>query len=136
MSTDTHPDTTTYTALAERSGNWWAIDVPELKGVHTQAKRLDQIEPMVRDAIALMLNVPEDSFGVDVRPHLTPAADDAVMRLDKARREVIDAQKSLAEAATAATVALVKGMGLTVRDAGRIIGVSYQRVDQLLHRDG
>src|SRR5690242_11280287 len=32
----------TYTVLARRSGGWWAISVPELKGVHSQARRLDQ----------------------------------------------------------------------------------------------
>jgi hypothetical protein len=39
-----------------RSGRWWAISVPELKGVHTQARRLDQAEAMAREAIALMLD--------------------------------------------------------------------------------
>ena len=51
---------TTYTAVARRAGDWWAISVPELKGVHTQARRLSRVEAMARDAIALMLDVPPD----------------------------------------------------------------------------
>jgi hypothetical protein len=36
-------------------------------------------------------------------------------------------------AVVAAARALVHGMGLTVRDAGWILGVSYQRVAQLVY---
>ncbi|HEX6499003.1 MAG TPA: type II toxin-antitoxin system HicB family antitoxin [Micromonosporaceae bacterium] len=59
-----------YTAVCRRSGNWWAITVPQIKGVHTQTRRLDQAEHMAREAIALMLNVAPDSFDVEVRPEV------------------------------------------------------------------
>lgn len=55
-----------YSVNAERSGDWWAITVSELPGVFSQAKRRDQIEEMARDAIALFLDVPVDSFRVRV----------------------------------------------------------------------
>jgi len=42
----------TYTAVCRRVGDWWAIDVPQIRGVHTQARRLDQVEAMARDAIS------------------------------------------------------------------------------------
>lgn len=125
--------TTTYTALAERSGDWWAIEVPEVRGVRTQAKRLDRAEYMARDAIALMLDVPADSFDVEVHPHLSAEAEDAVRCLSKARDELEEARRNFVHAGREAARALVQGMGLTVRDAGRILHVSHQRVDQLLH---
>ena len=31
-----------YTVEAIRSGNWWAITVPEIKGFFSQARRLDR----------------------------------------------------------------------------------------------
>jgi predicted RNase H-like HicB family nuclease len=46
------------------------MSVPEIKGLHSQARRLDQVEDMARDAIALMLDVPAESFAVEVRPEL------------------------------------------------------------------
>ena len=47
-----------YTAHAKRDeGGWWAITVPELDGVFTQTRRLDHVEPLVRDAVALWLEV-------------------------------------------------------------------------------
>ena len=45
---------TTVTANAVRSGNWWAIEVPEIPGLFTQARRLDQAASMVQDAATLL----------------------------------------------------------------------------------
>ena len=44
--------------------------VPELRGVHTQARRLEKADAMVRDAITLFLDVPSDSFDVRIEPVL------------------------------------------------------------------
>ncbi len=35
------------TAKVTHTGDWWAIAVPEVPGLFTQAKRLDQVEEMV-----------------------------------------------------------------------------------------
>ena len=57
---------TTYTVQIERSEGWWAISVPELPGVFSEARLRADVEPMARDAIALFLDVPEDSFGLTI----------------------------------------------------------------------
>lgn len=56
----------TFTAVCRRSGSWWAVSVPELKGVHTQVMRLDQAEEMSREAIALFLDVAPESVEIQV----------------------------------------------------------------------
>lgn len=43
----------TYIARATREGGWWTVTVDEVEGLYTQARRLDQIERNVRDALAL-----------------------------------------------------------------------------------
>lgn len=58
----------TYTAVYTRSGEWWAITVPEVPGVFSQARTISEVEPMASEAIALMLDVPKDGFEVEVRP--------------------------------------------------------------------
>jgi predicted RNase H-like HicB family nuclease len=63
-----HEAKTAYSARAVRSGDWWAITVDELKGVHSQARRLDQAATMAREAISLFLDVAIDSFEVTVVP--------------------------------------------------------------------
>ena len=67
-----------YTATCRRVGDWWAISVPGIKGVHTQAKRLDQVDVMARDAIAVMLDVDPASFHVRVEPDVPVAVAAAV----------------------------------------------------------
>ncbi|WP_212741332.1 hypothetical protein [Bifidobacterium moukalabense] len=42
------------TAIAERCDGWWAVEVPEIPGLFTQARRLDQIDGMVGDAAGLL----------------------------------------------------------------------------------
>lgn len=75
-----------YTARAVRRGRWWAIEVPEIPGVFSQARRIDLVEPMAREAIALMLEVPEDSFDVAVEPDLTSLGDLKIL-IEDARRQ-------------------------------------------------
>lgn len=115
-----------YTAVCRRSGDWWAISVPEIRGVHTQAKRLDQAEDMAREAIALMLDVAPDSFAVDVRPEVP----DEVATALTARREAEKAEERANQTTAAAVTSLLAG-GLTVRDAGRLLSLSPQRVSQI-----
>jgi len=60
----------TYMVEARRSGRWWAIAVPDLPGIFSQARRLADVEPMARDAIAAVLDVAPRSFGIVIRPVL------------------------------------------------------------------
>ena len=117
---------TKYTATCTRSGSWWAISVPELRGVHSQARRLDQVEAMAREAIALMLDVRPDSFEVEVRPEVPRV----VARARQARAAQRQAEQS-AEAATLSAARELLGQGYTVRDAGALLGISPQRISQL-----
>lgn len=120
---------TTYTAICRRVGNWWAISVPELKGVHTQARRLDQVGAMTQDAIALMLDV--DPASVDVV--LLPELPGTVTRAIEARNAAREADE-VAEQATATAVRSLIGDGYTVRDAGALLGLSPQRISQIAAR--
>jgi predicted RNase H-like HicB family nuclease len=65
---------TMYSAVCRRAGHWWAISVPELKGVHTQARRLDQVAVIAEEAIALMLDVDPVTIQVEVRHELPSTA--------------------------------------------------------------
>ena len=50
-----------------QSGEWWAIRVPSLRGVFSQARHLDEVPTAAREAIALMLDVePADVGPIDV----------------------------------------------------------------------
>jgi predicted RNase H-like HicB family nuclease len=121
-----------YTARCERSGDWWSISVPELRGVHTQARRLEKAEAMVRDAIALFLDTSPESFDVKIEPVLPRDLQKKVGRARQARDEAETLQREAAIASAEVAADLVQNAHLTVRDAGRVLGLSHQRIAQLL----
>lgn len=120
----------TFVVEVRRVDRWWAIDVPDFKGVHTQARRLAEVESQARDAIAAALDVPLRSVAVIVRPVL----DTRISRLvDAARQSRIASQAAQIEAAqdTAAGLRALQSHGLSLRDAGALLGISHQRAAQL-----
>ena len=121
-----------YAAKAVRSGDWWAVTIEGVRGVHTQARRLDQVEEMARAALALMLDVDPQAFEVVVRPQLSSVEQGVLAQLAVIQKQLRDAQTAAAEGMAAAAAELVHGQGLTLRDAGSIMGVSFQRVGQLV----
>ncbi|WP_415395536.1 hypothetical protein ACMTN4_10105 [Rhodococcus globerulus] len=64
------------TAKVTKSGDWWAVEVPEVDGAFTQARRLDQIPGMVADAVHLLTDVPAGDVEVtlDVNQTHSPGA--------------------------------------------------------------
>ena len=79
----------TYTVTVERDRGWWAIRVVELPGVFSQARRLDGVARMARDAIALLRDVPPDSFDVVVKERLLPEVERVVAEALDARSEAV-----------------------------------------------
>jgi predicted RNase H-like HicB family nuclease len=120
-----------YTARAQREGKWWAISVKGLPGALSQVRRLDQAEAMAREVIALVLDVPGDSFDVVVAPELGEEYSHALTELNRAKEQYAESVAALAERQQQVTSLLVRDGGLTVRDAATVLGVSFQRVSQL-----
>ncbi|TSD57508.1 hypothetical protein [Aeromicrobium piscarium] len=117
------------TARATRVGEWWAIEIPEVPGAFTQARRLGQIPGMVRDAVSLLCDVRPDD--VDVRLSPVTDYDSKVAEALEAKRAAEAAQERASTAMRAAAWALVHEGHLTVRDAGQVLGLTPQRVSQL-----
>jgi predicted RNase H-like HicB family nuclease len=118
-----------FTVACQRAGDWWAVSVPDVPGVFSQAKRLDQVREMAREAIALMLDIQPDSFDLDLRleaPELGVRVKEVKALRDEASR--------LSQEASDATGHLVRDLvsqGLSVRDVGVLLGLSPQRVSQI-----
>lgn len=121
------------TAKVTRSGKWWAIEVPELEGLFTQARRLDMVEAMVRDAAAMLTDRPASDFEI----HLEVA--DASFKAAVAEyREAAESSRQAAARASqlsrSTALAFMK-QGLPVRDVAQLLGISPQRVSQLTKVD-
>ena len=121
---------TTYRVIATHEERFWLLSVPELDVV-TQARTLDRAEATVRDLIAVWLDVPADSFAVEVEPRL----DDEwtkLLRETKDARATADKASARASELLRTSVTTLHDAGLSAREVGSLVGISYQRVQQLL----
>lgn len=121
---------TAYQVNARRSGDWWALEVPELPGVFSQAKRLDKADQAAREAIAVMLDVEPEDVEVSIDAQLPVDAREALEKVEEAKLKAEAAAE--AERAAMQRAAKVLTRDLSQRDASRFLGVSFQRVSQLL----
>ncbi len=121
-----------YRAIATRDNRYWFIEVPELEQA-TQARTAAEAQEMVRDLVAVMLEVAPDSFTVSIEWNL-PKDITAHLRSAEQLRE----EAARANAAAAAEVRIaareLQQAGLGLRDIGKVMGVSYQRAGQLVGR--
>ena len=121
----------TYTARATREQGWWTVEVDEVPGLFTQARRLSQIEAQVRDALTLF---PEIEASPDAaRVIVVPMGEYAVLaaRALKARRDA-ETAKEQANRIMADTARELYRHDLPYRDIGQMLGISFQRVAQLV----
>ena len=121
-----------YTAKVSREGKWWIIRVPDLDAI-TQARRFAEVEDMTRSLIAVTLDT--DPAEIELRLDVDHIEDlDVTQRLEQLRAEraaAADLHSSVA-AHTRAFAREMAARGLTVRDIGAVLGVSFQRAQQLL----
>jgi len=121
----------TYQLNAIREGAWWMVDVVDVD-YRTQARTLSEVDGMGRDLIAGALDIPADSFDLDVQ--VQQPADVAECLAEAAELER-DAQAAVSRAASVrreAARTLRDAYGLSAIDAARVLGVTRARVYQLL----
>jgi hypothetical protein len=101
-------------------------------GAYSQCKRLDQATDMAREAIALVLDRDESDIDVDVQHDLTPKMLKLVEAVRSAREAQEEAARRAQRAQTEALHDLVVECHLSYRDVGQIVGLSHQRISQVL----
>ena len=99
--------------------------------MHSQARRLNEVESMARDAIAAVLDVPANSINVDVHVVLPTDLRQIVARTKQARAAAAKAQDVASREMRSAARELVYNQGLTTRETSQLLEVSQQRVAQL-----
>lgn len=112
----------------ERDGRHWFIKARDLPRVFTQVRRLDHAAAAATDVTALMLDVDPESFDVELRLIGEHAA--AREEFKRAQAQALLAEEQLL-ATRAGLIRDLAAQGLSVRDIGAILGLSYQRVAQL-----
>jgi hypothetical protein len=106
--------------------------VPALNGVFSQTRRLDQVDAAAREAIALMLDTDGSDVGeLEIVVAPSPYVADLVARANAAVTAVEEANLA-ATAARHEAARKLHDEGLPLRDVGRLLGISHQRVSQIL----
>ncbi len=123
----------TYSVRAKRWEHGWELHI-EGVGV-TQSHGLKDAATMARDLISRRLDVPEDSFNVEVTPEIGNGLDERATAARAAVRDAASAQQKAA-AQSRETARLLQRAGLTGRDIAAVLQVSPQRVSQLLREQG
>jgi len=120
-----------YTARATRDEGWWTVTVDEIDGLFTQTRRLEQIPGMVKDALELFPELDDSPQEADVT--VVPQDRWAQVCANVARTRTT-ATQARSEATRAMTEAAQDraDSGLSCRDIGTLLNISFQRAQKLV----
>ena len=123
----------TYRAVYERDPDGrWVVRIPDVPGCHSYGRTIDQARERIREALGLFVNdstaarIEDDvrlPLGISKRIETAKQLRDRVTR---DQREMVRAQRK--------AVMAIRKMKLGHRDTGRLLGLSFQRVQQLERR--
>lgn len=125
------PNPRRLTAVYVREDRTWLVHLAEDERVHSYGRTFAQARAAIADASALWFEVPEPEL--DIATTLPPDQQGALDALAEARARLEESQAEVRERQVEA-VRLLKAWGdPSTRDIAEILGISHQRVHQLLH---
>lgn len=108
----------------------WAVSVPAIRGCRSQGKGIAQARERIREALGLFI---DDADDAELREELKlPATLKRTLHAYHGARKRAQAEKKKAQAKALESARILKKAGFTVRDAGEVLELSHQRVQQLL----
>jgi DNA-directed RNA polymerase specialized sigma24 family protein len=121
----------TYTAEVQRDGKFWLIRVLEINR-STQALRYKDVAAMASDLIEIMEDVEPNDYDLHLKVLLPDAVKDHLARAEVLREEAKRANADSAKESREAVKELL-AQGLSQREASDVLGMSFQRVNQLVN---
>jgi predicted RNase H-like HicB family nuclease len=131
----------TFTVVFEHDEVGWHASIPEVQGCRTWGRSLSEARRHIREALSTCVDVFEDaaavaaeaSFVEDIRLPELPSR--ALAEVRAAAEAQLRAAEALRERSRAVAQALT-ATGLSLRDAGDLLGVSQEQVRTLLRPIG
>ncbi|HLI43567.1 MAG TPA: type II toxin-antitoxin system HicB family antitoxin [Acidimicrobiales bacterium] len=125
----------TYTArLARERDGRWTVELEEEPRVHTWGKTVEQALARMREATALWFQIDDHEIELIPHPVLPKATGRTIDQARQAREQAPNADRLAIGQTRKAALALTR-RGISMRDAAAILGISHQRVHQLLASD-
>ena len=115
-----------------REDGWWIVRIQEARGVHSNGRTLEEARRRVREALSL--DIGDIAFTVAIAEKISLPANvrQQLSRQQTARRRA-DAQAQEAMKTTKKAALALTSAGLSVRDAGSLLGMTGARVSQILN---
>lgn len=133
MNTDTATATHRFRVTRdEEDPRVWLAEWAEDDRVHTFARSLGELEDLARDALALWLHTDGDAVRIELDVELPESVSRELTRFRRQRDELEAQQASVLDRQRSLAVRLVEDQDMTYRDAARVLGISHQRVAQLV----
>ena len=120
-----------YVAVYERDPESvaWLVHINGIPGCLTYGRTLRQAEIRIREALAVWLD--RDPDGLEISSEWPPELEEVATKVSQARRNAA-ASAQAAGATMAKAAKKLDRMGLSRRDTADVLGISHQRVQQLL----
>lgn len=112
---------------------WWVASVPEIPGCHTQGRTIEQARRRIRKALGLFVSDAEKAiFLDDIR---LPAGVRRIINRHQLSRQRFEEHRAQCQLSTLEAVrVLTRELRLSLRDAGELLGLSHQRIQQLVDK--
>ncbi len=120
-----------YTAVYWREGTNWLVELAEEPRVHTFARTLARAEEHIRDASSLWFEK-DDVPLKHVYRDLPRETAEIVRAAREARSEMALAEVRALKATREGAHRLMDVAGLSLRDAAHLLGISHQRLHQIV----
>ena len=126
----------TYRIDLERDENGaWSVRSPDVPGFHTYGRSLRQARNRAREALSVWVEDADDAE-LEFRYRLPKQWREATRGSRQARTRAIDTEREAQARATEVAHYLTAVCGLSLRDAAELLGLSHQRVQQLIAEHG
>ena len=120
-----------YTALFEQDESGaWIVSVPGIRGCHSYGRSLNEARRRIREALGLFVrNARSVELSEEIRlpAEIRRAVEQGTSARERAERANTEAQRAVTTAARRMVDA-----GYSLRDVASLLGLSHQRVAQLL----
>jgi hypothetical protein len=125
-----------FEVTVSREDNLWVAVVTDLPGGATDVDHFEDLPDAVRDLVATLTEIEPEDFWISWR--YLQGSHELTEKIQDLRQWEQQAQLAVAnrDAARQAAIEDMRNAGLSYREISDVVGISYQRVAQLLDRTG